>query len=246
MKSTNLKRGYRELVRVIEFVLEQLFYSVFVGDDNRARHTPLLINLSLVATIIYLVTRGAGPWIDKVAGLLILLAYVFLERGYLYLKSMIIITMVPTTWYVILAFIFRPDLINTIDVLIRVFTISLSTLLLLQLFNPVEITWIINRIGFKSKSSLYPQLLWRISPHMLKDLRDSLIVNKLKNTEIARSIAVGIIVFDEYADFYEEGLISRDEINSLYWYDCRETIKLTLLLAASIIYLLGKNILFSI
>ena len=240
-----MRRGYGKLIRLLEFVLEQIFYSVFVGDDNNARHTPLIINLLLVATIIYLVTRGAEFWIDKVAGLLILIAYMLLEREYIYFKSMIIIAMIPSTWYVILAFIFRPDLITTIDVLVRVFTISISTLLFLQLLNPVEITWVMNKIGLKSRSSLYPQLIWRISPHILKDLKESLIINRLKSSDISRSIAVGIIVFDEYADFYEEGLISREEINSFYWYNWRETIKLVLLVVASIIYILvRKNILF--
>ncbi len=237
-ESINRRINFNSFLRLFEVLLEHLFYSVFIGDDHRARHTPLVVNLSLVIIIAYLITRDLGSWIDKLVGVLILVAYVVLEIRFVYLKSLFIISMIPTLWYGFLAFIFRPNIIASLDVMIRVFVISFSTLVFLQLINPVELSWLINKVKSGSRYSLYPNLIWRVSPHILKDLKSALMISRLKNTDISRSLAVGILVLDEYSDFYEEGLASRDEINSFYWYDIFESLKLLILFLLGFIYII--------
>ncbi|MEM0043978.1 MAG: hypothetical protein QXJ51_04075 [Sulfolobales archaeon] len=225
--------SFRRLAGFLEFILEYLFYSVFVGDDNKCRHSPLVLNIGFIVVVIFIISRGG--FLNIITGVSAVALQIVLKRKCIVLRPVIILSLIPSAFYGVISIILRPDIILALEAVARVFTISLSTLLVLQQINPVEISWLLSRLGVNSRSVLYPSLVWRVSPHLLKDMRLALLVNRLKESDLWKSIAVSIIVFDEYADLYEEGLLSREKISISYWYDPRESIKSVILLITPLI-----------
>ncbi|MEZ0290342.1 MAG: hypothetical protein ABWJ42_04555 [Sulfolobales archaeon] len=233
----SLRSSVRSVSRVVEFLLEYFFYSIFVGDDNSSRHTPVILNLLVVLLIVFVVSREGVS--NLFIGVLIMLILMILKRDHLIYKPVLVISLIPSIWYLALSYLIRPSIILSLEAMLRVFVISVSTMLFIQQLNPLEISWLLNRLKLSPKNSLYLSLVWRVSPHLLKDLRTALMINRVKNTELWKSLAVSMIVFDEYADLYEEGLLSRDIKRIVYWYDLGETFKsLTVLAIGLLLYVL--------
>lgn len=233
----SLRSSVRSVSRVVEFLLEYFFYSIFVGDDNSSRHTPVILNLLVVLLIVFVVSREGVS--NLFIGVLIMLFLMILKRDHLIYKPVLVISLIPSIWYLALSYLIRPSIILSLEAMLRVFVISVSTMLFIQQLNPLEISWLLNRLKLSPKNSLYLSLVWRVSPHLLKDLRTALMINRVKNTELWKSLAVSMIVFDEYADLYEEGLLSRDIKRIVYWYDLGETFKsLTVLAIGLLLYVL--------
>lgn len=226
-------RSFRIL---IEYLVELLFNSVFIGDDNPVRHTPLLLNIIFYVEIIYMII--SKDLYLKISGATLYIIFILLRRRYLVLKPVMILGSIPTIWYMFLASIFSPDPIKIIDVVLRVFIISTLGLVIAQIINPVEISWLIKKIIKKNQNiAMIPSLTWRITPHLLKDLRDSLMVSRLKESETWKSLGVSILLFDEYIDLYEEGLSTIEYRNFIFNYDIKETIKIVILLIMALIFI---------
>lgn len=191
-----------------------------------------------VSLVIYLSTQEI---FDKIIGSLVLLVFVFLRRRYLVIKPMVVVSLIPSAWFMILSLFFRPEIRGVLEVFSRVFVISFSTLLLLQIINPLEISWLIYVITGRSSLAMYPSFLWRVSPHILRDLRQILLINRVKETEFWKNFAVSLLVLDEYADFYEESLMIKRENRFWYYYDKKEIIKTLSLVAILVIYLVIRE-----
>lgn len=212
----------------LKYLLELVFTAVFVGSDNRARHVPILLNILVSIEIVYLVAQR--DLLLKLLGIVSLASLFLMRYRYIVARPVFILALVPSLWYVSLALLFRQGLYDVLDVFTRVFVISSTGLILAQTLNPIEVSWLLSILKRGSRWPLYPALLWKITPHVLRDLGSSVTISRLKEEVLWKSIAASILVFDEYTDFYEEGLLSREKVYFTYYYDKRETLKTLVLL----------------
>ena len=77
--------------------------------------------------------------------------------------------------------------------------------MLLQRLNPMELSYLLSKIGVKDGRILMP-LTWKVIPHIMKDFQNALLVMNLKGTSFWKGIAISFVAVEEYTEQYEEGL----------------------------------------
>lgn len=185
-------RGFAELV----------YRAVFIGSDSSLKHTPFLLSVVLVVFQILLAGEGYLG-LGTLALLLGLQAVVFgVEEFLLYSE---LLAALPALWYFLTTLPFTVSISSSIEIGLRVFLVSISLTMLLQRLNPMELSYLLSKIGVQEGRILMP-LTWKVIPHIMKDFQNALLVMDLKGTSFWKGIAISFVAVEEYTEQYEEGL----------------------------------------
>ncbi len=224
-----------KLVSVIE---ELILRAVFIGDDTWWRHSSSILGIALATTLVYV-----GTWCRY--GLVIVMITLVLihltARTYRLFIYSVILAILPTAWYVLTTIPFTHSLINSLIIGSRVLLNTLSILTAVFMMNPMEISYLLRRLGIK-EGAVFPALLWKVIPHTLRDMESALLVNDLKGEGVGKGVAVSILASIEHSRMYEEGLYLKLRFfNPHFSYDPRAILLQVLPIISLITYVLIMN-----
>ena len=204
--------------RIISVIEELILRAVFIGNDTWWRHSSSLIGIALATTLVYV-----GTWC-RYGLVIVTIALVLIHliaRTYKLFSYAMVLALLPTTWYVLTTLPFTHSLINSLVIGFRVLLNTLSILTVVFMINPIEISYLLRRVGIK-EGALFPALLWKVIPHTLRDMESTLLVNDLKGEGVGKGVAVSILASLEHSRMYEEGLhLKLRYFNPRFNYDLR-------------------------
>ncbi len=191
--------------RLISIIEELILRAVFIGCDEWWRHSSSLLILALTIMSVYVNT-----WCNYgviIVSLILLIMHLVARTYKLFLYSFIL-ALIPTVWYIITSLPFTHSVSASVYIGIRVLINTLSILTGVFMLNPMEISFILSKLGIK-EWSVYPALLWKVIPHTLRDMESALLVNDLKNEKLWKGVAISLLASLEYSKLYEEALYLR-------------------------------------
>ncbi len=220
----------RHVRNLLNIATEVVYRSIFIGDDLPAKHVSFVIYTAYASTEILLAREG-------LCGIVIATIFLLLQSGlqktHEWLIYSLLLGSLPATWYFIttLPFTLSPHYSGLIA--LRVLIISAALTSVLQRLNPMELAYIGRRLGIGG-SSLYLPLLWKVTPHLMKDVENALTVTALKREKLWKGLAISFLALEEYSGYYEEGLhLKKGLFRPTFWYDWSETALMIALLTAS-------------
>ncbi len=223
-----MKIGVR-LSSLIRYANELIIRSLFIYGDMESRHVPVVLNLTLLLTQVILVNSG---FVGSLTALLSTLLTYILRRSLKVLKYASILALIPAIWYFITSLPFTLSMVKSLTLTLNVFTLSLATLAFLYFFNPVELAYIMSYLKLR-EASLYPVLVWKVVPHILKDLKTALTIASMKNVELWRGLAITVVTVEEYSQFYEEAQYTKEFFKPKYWYSMKDSVITVCLVAVN-------------
>ncbi len=220
---------------VFRWISEVIFRSIFAGDDTSFKHSTLLINTPLVITQILLASEGSTGVVVTMASLLV----VHLLAGTLeVLAYALIMTSLPAVWYFLTTLPFTISLTTSAIIALRVVAVGSALLTFIYFLNPLELSMLAHKLCLK-RTSLYPAMTWKVTPHVMRDMKSAMLSAELKGEKLWKALAVTILAVNEYSSMYEEGTYARmQDFKPRYWYDGKAVLIFTLILAVDIIALL--------
>ncbi len=220
---------------VFRWISEIIFRSIFAGDDTPFKHSTLLINTPLVITQILLASEGPTGIVVTMASLLA----VHLMAGTLEaLTYALIMTSLPAVWYFLTTLPFTTSLTTSAIIAFRVIAVGSALLTFIYFLNPLELSTLAHKVCLK-KVSLYPAMTWKVTPHVMRDMKSAMLSAELKGEKLWKALAVTILAVNEYSSMYEEGTYARiQDFKPRYWYDGKAILVFTLILAVDITALL--------
>ncbi len=220
---------------IFRWVSEVIFRSIFAGDDTPFKHSTLLINTPLVVTQILLASRGS----TGVALTMVSLMVVHLMAGTSEaLAYALVMTSLPAVWYFLTTLPFTASLTISAVISLRVIAVGSALLTFIYFLNPLELSVLAHKLGLKNVS-LYPAMTWKVTPHVMRDMKSAMLSAELKGEKLWKALAVTILAVNEYSSMYEEGTYVRmRDFKPRYWYDGKAILIFALILAVDIIALL--------
>ncbi len=219
---------------LLRAVSELVFRSVFIGDDEAYRHIPIILNAGLAVTQV--IIAGAGALGIAISAILVLLQAALLGN----LRSLAyseLLTSLPAIWYLITTLPFTVSVSMSLEIALRVMIVGISLMMFLQRLNPMEIACAFRKVRVREASLFFP-LMWKVVPHVMKDMQTALLVADLKGDSIWKGIAISFVAVEEYGKYYDEGLITKKkEFTPKFWYDRRKTVIAAALLIINILVL---------
>ena len=189
---------------IIGKLISLIYRSIFLYGDMWYRHSSIALNLFFTILSIYIVSLGMRETIIVLA---IAIALYILFKAFNALIATTVISSIPAAWLALTNLIFTgisiDALYKALEIFTRAITIAIAVLLFLLMMNPIELSNYLCRV-MKKPSCLYPVVLWRVVPMVMKDSSDSLIVMKLKNEKIWKALAVTILSSLERAEAMEQ------------------------------------------
>ncbi|MCD6323771.1 MAG: hypothetical protein J7L55_01515, partial [Desulfurococcales archaeon] len=116
-----------------------------------------------------------------------------------------ILALIPAAWNFLTTLPFTGSLTVSAVIALRVLAVAASLTTMLQRFNPMELAYLARKAGL-SELGLYPPLLWKVTPHIMRDAEAALGITSLKDEKLWKGLAVTFVAIDEYSKFYGEGL----------------------------------------
>ena len=230
----------RFLKNLLAIAAELIYRSVFIGDDMESRHVSLFIYLVIAVTEIAIAREGA---IGIAIAFVILLMHSLLQGMTEELGYAFILALIPASWYFLTTLPFTGSLIQSAEISLRALAVTTSLTAFLQRINPMEIAYMLRKLGIK-ESSLYMPLFWKITPHLMRDSEAALMISSLKKEEMWKGLAISFVALEEYNRFYNEGLITKKHVfKPTFWYSTRETLLSTGILACALAALITLTLL---
>ena len=224
--------------RLISIVEELILRAVFIGCDEWWRHSSSLLILALVIMLVYVNTWCSYGVV--IVSLILLIIHLVARTYKLFLYSFVL-ALIPTVWYILTSLPFTHSISTSTYIGIRVLVNTLSILTGVFMLNPMEISFILSKLGIKEWSA-YPALLWKVIPHTLRDMESALLVNDLKNEKLWKGVAISLLASLEYSKLYEEALYLRLRyFRPKFNYDKRALLMHTLPLISLLIYVVLIN-----
>ncbi len=180
-----------------------IFRSSFVEGDTKYRHGSVLLIFSYV--IFAILTSFKGP-LPEAISLGALCASQVYSRTPRTMVAGLCLSAIPASWFFIVTFIVTLSPLVSSFVAFRVFVFAFAVLTGFSQLNPIEISSMLKR---KPSASLYVSLTWKSTPHIMRDMETSLLVNELKGEPSWKSIAISLLCVKEYSEFYSEGLYTK-------------------------------------
>lgn len=220
---------------VFRWISEVIFRSIFAGDDTPFKHSTLLINTPLIITQILLASEGPAGVVITMASLL---AVHLMAGTSEVLAYALIMTSLPAVWYFLTTLPFTASLLTSAVIALRVIAVGSALLTFIYFLNPLELSMLAHKLGLKN-ASLYPAMTWKVTPHVMRDMKSAMLSAELKGERLWKALAVTILAVNEYSSMYEEGTYVRvQDFKPRYWYDSKAMLVFTLILAVDIIALL--------
>jgi len=220
---------------VFRWISEVIFRSIFAGDDTPFRHSTLLINTPLVVAQVLLASEGPTGVVVTMASLLAVHLMAGTSEALAYA---LIMTSLPAVWYFLTTLPFTTSLMASAVIALRVIAVGSALLTFIYFLNPLELSMLAHKLGLR-KASLYPAMTWKVTPHVMRDMKSAMLSAELKGEKLWKALAVTILAVNEYSSMYEEGTYARmQDFKPRYWYDGKTVLVFTLILAVDIIVLL--------
>jgi len=203
--------------KILRLLASVFFNAMFSGSDNWARHSSIFIYVIEIYLVFKLIRMSVGYVLILFSVLLLLYLLSQSSYGFLYV---LVVSTIPTIWYFLTSLPFTKSILQSFVISIRALTLSAWTLSAIYFTNPMEMAWILRHL-FRNRGLqiLFP-LIWRVIPHIMKDMESSLLANELKGEKGWKALAVTMLATKEYEILYSEGLVSKIErFSPLYWYD---------------------------
>jgi len=220
---------------LFRWVSEVIFRSIFAGNDTSFKHSTLLINTPLVIAQILLASEGPTGVITTMVSLL---AIHLMAGTSEVLAYALIMTSLPALWYFLTTLPFTTSLMASAVIAFRVVAVGSSLLTFIYFLNPLELSTMLHKLGLK-KASLYPAMTWKVTPHVMRDMKSAMLSAELKGEKLWKALAVTILAVNEYSSMYEEGTYVRaGDFKPRYWYNNKALLTFTLILAIDVTVLL--------
>ncbi len=184
---------------------EIVFRSSFVEGDSEYRHGSIVLISAYV--LFSILTTFKGPIPEAISFCLLCISQEY-SKSRRTLVAGIVLSAIPASWFFLISLIitFSPLIAGLIA--FRAFVFAFAVLTGFSQINPMEIASALRR---RKDLSLYVCLTWKSTPHIMKDMETSLLVNELKGEPTWKSIAISLLCVKEYSDFYSEGLYTKLE-----------------------------------
>lgn len=220
---------------VFRWISEVIFRSIFAGDDTPFKHSTLLINTPLVVTQILLASEGLTGVVVTMASLLAVHLMAGTSEALAYA---LIMTSLPAVWYFLTTLPFTTSLIASAVIALRVIAVGSALLTFIYFLNPLELSMLARKLGLR-KASLYPAMTWKVTPHVMRDMKSAMLSAELKDEKLWKALAVTILAVNEYSSMYGEGTYARmQDFKPRYWYSGKAMRVFVLILAVDITALL--------
>ena len=220
--------------RLISAIIELIVRAVFLGSDSWGKHSSLIL---LTALIVIAIINLRHLDIASLCIVSISVVVLLTMSGHLRLVPYtLILALIPSVWYIVTTLPFTLSIIESLTIGIRVLMTSILLLTYIVSLNPIEISFILSKIGLKSYS-IVPPFMWKVTPHILRDMKLALLANELKREGLWRGVAVSFAASQEYIALYEEGLETKiHDINPKFKYSLRAVMIHILLIAINLTY----------
>ncbi len=220
---------------VFRWISEVIFRSIFAGDDTPFKHSTLLINMPLVVAQILLASEGPTGVVVTMVSLLAIHLVAGTSEALAYA---LIMTSLPAVWYFLTTLPFTTSSVASAVIALRVIAVGSALLTFIYFLNPLELSMLAHKLGFK-RASLYPAMTWKVTPHVMRDMKSAMLSAELKGEKLWKALAVTILAVNEYSSMYEEGTYARvHDFKPRYWYDSKAMLVFALILVIDIIALL--------
>ncbi|HDN75999.1 MAG TPA: hypothetical protein ENG05_02595 [Acidilobales archaeon] len=210
----------KALIKLVSLILELILRALFIGNDAWYKHSSIALNISLAALIITMV-REANLQVLFYAMAIIIALHTVLRTLKLFTYSLIM-SFIPSLWYLVTTLPFTQSIIESAIISLRVLVTSTSVLTAIFLWNPMELSYLLHKLRLSKGITLFAPFLWKVIPHVLKDVKDSILANELKGEKVWKGLAVSFLSVAEYSSNYEEALYLKvDDFKPFFRYDSR-------------------------
>ncbi len=189
-------------MQLIGLLVGLIYRSLFHRGEEGVRRSPCILKLLLLLLSVLLYKAF---YLRPYVPLTLFIIFGALGLGLMWTYSSFILSSIPAAWYGITAYLYwifegqKGALIeNAIMIYLRATYISFIALLFLAIISPIQVSRILHRLGFR-KGSLFPLLLWRITPAGISNMMSSLVLGTLKGENSWRRLGPAL------ASMIEEG-----------------------------------------
>ncbi len=222
--------------RLISVIIELIVRAVFLGSDSWGKHSSSILLTALI--IITIINLRHLDIVSLSIALVTIIVLLIMSGRLRLIPYTLILALIPSAWYVVTTLPFTLSVIESLTIGIRVLITSVLLLAYIVSLNPIEISFILSKIGLKNYL-IVPPFMWKVVPHILRDMKLALLANELKREGLWRGMAVSFVASLEYVALYEEGLESKiHDINPKFTYNLRAVLIHILLITINLTYYL--------
>jgi len=193
---------------LIGVLINHIYRSMFLTGDQGLKNTDSILKIIFVFSTIYSFILFKEYLTIYLLTLFIILGLI--DKGVKWFYSVSILSLIPSTWYSLVAYIFSitgiseyVSLIRILWIFIRTYTFTYMIIFYVSIINPLNIYNLLLKIKL-SRYSIIPVMTWRIIPYSLNNMIDSLAIGQLKKEKTTQRLAPAIASMIETGELVKE------------------------------------------